>query len=89
MLDANENMAKNSKQLQEWVEAETTPETRQSFLKNHLIPDVDLSLENFPIFLEKRRMLLRDRIKQLFLRDQTKNIPTFELEDDYEDFQDE
>ena len=89
MLDANENMSKNAKQLLEWVDAETTPETRLTFLKNHLIPNVDLSLENFREFIDQRRILLRDRIKQLFKREIALYIPSSEDEDDIEEFEDE
>ena len=88
MLDANENMAKNAKGLKEWVESETTPETRDSFLKNHLIPDVNLELDNFPEYIEERRNLLHERIKSLFKRD-TANVITTESEDDIEELEDE
>ena len=89
MLDANENMSKNAKQLQEWVDAETTPETRLTFLKNHLIPNVDLSLENFREYIDQRKILLRDRIKLLFKREIAVYIPSSEEEDDIEEFEDE
>lgn len=88
MLDANENMAKNAKELKEWVESETTPETRDSFLKSHLIPDVNLELDNFPEYIEERRKLLHERIKDLFKRD-TANVITSESEDDFEELADE
>lgn len=88
MLDANENMAKNDKELKEWVEFETTPETRDSFLKSHLIPDVNLELENFPKFIVERRKLLHERFKKLFKRD-TANVITTVPEDDFEELEDE
>lgn len=88
MLDANENMSKNAKELKEWVESETTPETRDSFLKNHLIPDVNLELDNFPEYIEERRKLLHERIKNLFKRDAAIVITT-ESEDDFEELEDE
>ena len=85
MLDGNENMSKNEKPLLEWVETETTPDTRQAFLKNHLIPDVDLSLENFEEFIEQRRILLKNKLKQLFMRAQPSATPIVVLEDIDED----
>lgn len=88
MLDANENMSKNAKELKEWVESETTSETRDSFLKSHLIPDVNLELDNFPEYIEERRKLLHERIKDLFKRD-TANVITTESEDDFEELEDE
>ena len=88
MLDANENMAKNAKELKEWVESETTPENRDSFLKNHLIPNVNLELDNFPEYIEERRKLLHERFKILFKRD-TANVITTDPEDDFEELEDE
>jgi hypothetical protein len=73
----------------EWVDAETTPETRLTFLKNHLIPNVDLSLENFREYIDQRKILLRDRIKLLFKREIAVYIPSSEEEDDIEEFEDE
>ena len=66
MLDANENMSKNCKPLAEWVEQETTDETRALFLKNHYIPDIDLDISNFEEFIKQRRLLLHKRIRELF-----------------------
>lgn len=88
MLDANENMSKNAKELKKWVESETTPETRPSFLKNHLIPDVNLDLENFPEYIEKRRLLLHERIKQLFKRANSV-VLLVDSEDDFEELENE
>lgn len=61
MLDANENMAKQDKSLEQWVN-ENCGDDRKSFLNKHLIPDVDLSLENFDKFAEAREKLLLDRL---------------------------
>ena len=90
MLDANENMSKNAKELKEWVDAETTPDTRYTFLKNHLIPDVNLELDNFAEFIRERRNMLHERIKQLFKRSSFFLIPAnTDIEDDFEDIEDE
>ena len=61
MLDANENMAKQDKSLEQWVD-ENCGNDRKGFLNKHLIPDVDLSLENFDKFAEEREKLLLDRL---------------------------
>lgn len=66
MLDGNENMSKNAKPLQQWIEEVTTPQTKNKFLEDHIIPNVDLGLENFEQFIEKRRDMLRERIRQVF-----------------------
>ena len=63
LLDANENMAKNDKSLEEWVESECRNKDKSKFLKDHLIPDVDLSLDNFDDFYEKREKLMIDKLR--------------------------
>lgn len=65
MLDANENMSKNGLELNQWVEKETTAETRESFLNIHLIPEVDLNLENFDEYFQQRKNILVNKIKTL------------------------
>ncbi len=65
MLDANENMSKNNKTLKEWVEEETKNKDREKFLEEHLIPDVDLSIENFPEFIDKRKELLLNKLREI------------------------
>ncbi|MDY2584542.1 DUF262 domain-containing protein [Helicobacter sp.] len=61
MLDANENKSKQDKSLEQWVD-ENCGNDRKGFLNKHLIPDVDLSLENFDKFAEEREKLLLDRL---------------------------
>lgn len=61
MLCANENMAKQDKPLEQWVN-ENCGNDRDDFLNKHLIPDVDLSLENFNEFAKAREELLLDRL---------------------------
>jgi hypothetical protein len=65
MLDANENMSKNDLNLKEWVETETKNRDKKQFLNNHLIPDVDLSFENFQEFINKRESILIDKLKAI------------------------
>lgn len=65
MLDANENESKSNKSLKDWVNGETSPETRAFFLKNHLIPDVDLSIENFDAYIVARKSMLKQELKNL------------------------
>ena len=64
MLDANENMSKNDMSLQEWVEKQCSND-KKGFLERHLIPDVDLSLENFNDFCEARKDLLVQKLKSI------------------------
>ena len=62
MLDANENESKGKKLLKDWVDQETTPDTRKLFLDNHLIPDVDLALDKIETFIDKRSDLLKEKL---------------------------
>jgi len=65
MLDANENMSKNDSDLKEWIEKETNAKNRKIFLESHLIPDIDLSIENFCDFIDKREQILLDKLKSI------------------------
>lgn len=65
MLDANENMSKNDKSLKEWVDAQTKNIDKDKFLENHLIPNVDLELDNFKEYFEKRKELLIKELKKV------------------------
>ena len=67
MLDKNENESKGKMSLIEWVEKScSNQDTRQRFLESHLIPDVDLSLSNFEEFIEKRKEMLTERLRNIF-----------------------
>jgi len=65
MLDANENMSKNDKSLKEWVDAQTKNIDKDKFLENHLIPNVELELDNFEEYFEKRKELLIKELKKV------------------------
>lgn len=65
MLDSNENESKSDMPLKEWVDKSTDSTNRDSFLKNHLIPNVDLSLNNFEEFITKRKELLKEQLLAL------------------------
>lgn len=65
LLDANENASKNDSDLIDWVNKNATEEIRQKFLERHLIPDVDLSIQNFGEFFEERKKLLISKLKKL------------------------
>jgi len=66
MLDANENMSKQDVNLLTWVDSQIESQDRRPmFLKGHLIPDVSLKLEDFGAFIEARRSILIDQLKQI------------------------
>lgn len=65
MLDANENMSKQHTDLLSWVDSQTKNQDRPTFLKNHLIPDTSLGIVDFGEFIEARRLILTDKLKQI------------------------
>lgn len=58
MLDGNENKSKGAKELKLWVAENTIS------LKKHYLPN-ELSLIDFPIFVEKRKELLTKTLKDV------------------------
>lgn len=68
MLDKNENESKGQKTLEEWVSCQCAEtDTRERFLKAHLIPDVNLSLSNFDEFIIKRKELIKKRLLDILV----------------------
>jgi hypothetical protein len=71
MLDANENMSKNGKDLSSWVKSQTVSRDLNNFLDDRLIPneidkpDNGLRLEEFPNFIQKRKVILSNKIRML------------------------
>lgn len=65
MLDANENMSKNNLDLKLWVEKETQNYDYKQFLDSHLIPNTDFGIENFEDFIEARKIMLIEKLKEL------------------------
>ena len=65
MLDANQNQSKQDKNLKDWVKEQTQSQNKKSFLENHLIPDVDLDIQNFSQFIQERKKILIDKLKKL------------------------
>ena len=64
LLDANENTSKKHTPLEKWVK-ENAKKDRKLFLDNHLIPNVDLSINNFGKFFKKRKAILIKKLKNL------------------------
>lgn len=64
MLDANANMAKQDKPLEDWIN-QNCGNDRKEFLRKHLIPDINLSLDNFDKFYEERKKLLIEELKAI------------------------
>ncbi|MDF1532473.1 MAG: hypothetical protein P1P72_09210, partial [ANME-2 cluster archaeon] len=66
MLDANENMSKQDKSLNEWVENEIHKHniTKEGFCDKRLIP-TNTEFSHFPEFISERREILKNRLKEL------------------------
>jgi len=66
MLDANENMSKNQKDLKDWVEFQTTAYDLKQFCDSHIIPqNVSYDITQFKEFIEARKNLLRVKMKEI------------------------
>ena len=66
MLDENENKSKQKKSLKEWVEKEIKNNNIKNFYDNHIIPrNISLELNNFEEFIEKRKILLIEKLKKI------------------------
>jgi uncharacterized protein with ParB-like and HNH nuclease domain len=66
MLDENENKSKKDKSLKVWVENEVKNGNIKSFYDNHIIPqNISLELNNFEEFIEKRKILLIEKLRKL------------------------
>ncbi len=65
MLDANENESKNAKSLVDWIKEQTNTNNKEKFFENHIIPDVDLELDNFSEFIEERKKILIEKLRAL------------------------
>ena len=64
LLEGGENMSKQDKPLKEWIK-QSCGDNRESFLRQCLIPDIDLSLENFDEFYEKRKEMLKKELIEI------------------------
>lgn len=66
LLEGTPNQEKSGKEFGEWL-AQAYPEKadRRDYMKKNYIPDVDLSLENFDQFIERREELLVDAFRRM------------------------
>lgn len=66
MLDANENMSKNGKNLKDWIEKETKNSDIKRFMDSHIIPqNINLELLNFTEYIINRKFLLVNKLKEI------------------------
>jgi len=66
LIDANENMSKQDKNLKEWIVSEADKQgcTLDKFCEDHVIPNM-LEFADFRKFICERRLLLRSKLKKL------------------------
>ncbi|WP_434480821.1 DUF262 domain-containing protein [Gemmatimonas sp.] len=66
LLDGTLNQEKSKAALQDWIEDRFTGKAaeRQHYMTLHLIPDVDLAFTNFLEFTDRRRDLMRARLRR-------------------------
>jgi hypothetical protein len=66
LLQGPVNMSKSDREFEDWLTGETEePVDLIHYKEMHMIPDVDLSFENFPEFVEARTMLMRKKLAEL------------------------
>lgn len=67
LLQGLPNQEKSDKEFEAWLKStNTTRPELANYYDNHLIPDVDLSFENFPEFVSARETLIMERLANLF-----------------------
>jgi len=66
LLEGTPNQEKSGKDFSDWiVECYPDMNLREIYKNRNYIPEVDLSLENFPIFIEQRQRLITAEFKKL------------------------
>ena len=66
LLQGLPNQEKSDQEFEAWVRDEhPTPQDLEHYRKNHLIPDVDLSFENYPVFLQAREEMIKKRLREI------------------------
>lgn len=67
LLQGLPNQEKSDKEFEAWLQStNTTRPELDSYYTNHLIPEVDLSFNNFPQFIAEREKLIMQRLAELF-----------------------
>lgn len=66
LLPGISNQEKADEEFETWLRSsQETPLELTSYYEQHMIPDVDLSFENFPEFLAAREKLIKQRLSEL------------------------
>ena len=68
LVEGVPNQEKSGKDFDNWLtEKYPSKADRKDYMTKHYIPDVDLSLSNFPEFIEKREKMLVKAFKKLLV----------------------
>lgn len=66
LLEGVPNQEKSGKDFDQWLtEKYLDDKDRKAYMEKHYIPDIDLSFENFRVFIEERQKLIIAAFKQL------------------------
>ena len=66
LLQGIENQEKSDQEFEAWLQSsQQTPLEMTAYRDLHFIPDVDLSFEKFPNFLEAREQIIKERLASL------------------------
>jgi len=67
LLEGTQNQEKSDRDFADWLTTSLPADQVDGFKLKHFIPDVDLSLENFDEFFERREQLLIERLRKELL----------------------
>jgi hypothetical protein len=68
LLEGTPNQEKQGKDFKDWLDKTYPNETeKRDYMVKNYIPDVDLSLSSFDMFVSEREKLLRDRYQQILM----------------------
>lgn len=73
LLEATPNIEKQDKDFKSWLdETFSNPIENKEFKNRNLIPDIDLSFENFLTFYDEREILIRAKLKKILQKEKVK-----------------
>lgn len=64
LLEDIPNIEKNAMDFDKWLKEKIPASEQANYRAKHYIPDVDLSMANFDVFLEEREKLLLEKLKK-------------------------
>lgn len=66
LLQGLPNQEKSDQAFEAWVQDQyPTPQNLEHYKKHHLIPDMDLSFDNFPVFMKKREEKIKNKLREI------------------------